>query len=81
MKLNKLRLGVLFLVAAVADVFLIHYSSQISMGSFWSWFFSLLLPVLLIVGCLLVGKGWGERKGVVYDHRHTRAPDPEQNVR
>ena len=81
MKLNKLRLGVLFLVAAVADVVLIQYYSRISMGSFWSWFFSLLLPVLLIVGCLLVGKGWGERKGVVYDHRHIRSPDPERTVR
>jgi len=81
MKLNKFRLGVLFLVAAVVDVVLINYSSRISMGSFWSWFFSLLLPILLIVGCLLVGRGWGERKGVVYDHRHVRAPNSERNVR
>jgi len=81
MKMNKLRLGVLFLVLAITDVFLIQYSSRISMGSFWSWFFSLLLPILLIVGCLLVGSGWGERKGVVYDHRHIRSPNSERNVR
>ena len=81
MKLNKFRLGLLFLVAAIADIILIQYYSQISMGSFWSWFFSLLLPILLIVGCLLVGSGWGERKGVVYDHRHIRSPNSERNVR
>ncbi len=81
MRLNKFRLGVIFLVVAVADVFLIQYYSRISMGSFWSWFFSLLLPILLIVGCLLVGSGWGERKDVVYDHRHIRSPNSERNVR
>lgn len=80
-KLNKFRLGVLFLVAAVVDIVLIHYTSLVSRGSFWSWFFSLLLPILLIVGCLLVGRGWGEKKGVVYDHRHIRSPDSDRNVR
>jgi len=79
--MNKLRWGILFLVAAVADTILIHYTSLLSRGSSWSWFFSLLLPILLIVGCLLVGRGWGEKKDVVYDHRHIRAPDPERNVR
>jgi hypothetical protein len=47
----------------------------------WPWVLSLLLPILLLAGCLLIGKGMGERKEVVYDFRHGRAPDSERNVR
>jgi len=79
--MNKLRLGVLFLVAAAFDAVLIHYTTWMHKSSPWPWVFSLILPILLMVGVLLVGKGLGERKEVVYDYRHTRAPESERTVR
>ena len=79
--MNKFRLGILLLLAGVADTVLIHLTTWMSRRSPWPWIFSLLLPILLTAGCLLVGKGWGERKEMVYDYRHSHAPDSERNVR
>ncbi len=79
--MNKLRLGVLLLVAGVIDAILIHYTTLMHRKSPWPWVFSLILPILLMLGVLLVGKGLGERKEVVYDHRHTRAPESERPIR
>lgn len=79
--MDKFRVGVAFLVAGVVDAVLIHYTTLLHRRSPWPWVFSLLLPIFLMVGVLLVGKGWGERKEVVYDYRHSQAPDSERNVR
>lgn len=79
--MNKFRLGVFLLLAAVADTALIHLTTWMNRRSPWPWVFSLLLPILLMVGVLLLGKGWGERKEVVYDHRHIQAPESERDKR
>lgn len=79
--MNKLRLGVLLLVAGVIDAILIHYTTSMHRKSPWPWIFSLILPILLMLGVLLVGKGLGERKEVVYDHRHIQAPESERPIR
>ena len=79
--MDKFRVGVALLVAGVVDAVLIHYTTLMHRRSPWPWVFSLLLPILLMLGVLLVGKGLGERKEVVYDYRHTRAPEPERTVR
>jgi hypothetical protein len=79
--MNKLRAGVMLLVAAFVDTVLIHYTTWMHRDTPWPWVFSLLLPILFMLGCLLVGKGLGERKEVVYDYRHGHAPDSERNVR
>ena len=79
--MNKLRLGIFLLVAGLVDTALIHFTTLMYRKTPWPWIFSLLLPILLMSGVILVGKGWGERKEVVYDHRHIQAPDSERNKR
>ncbi len=79
--MNKFRLGVFLLLAALVDTVLIHLTMWVCKKSPWPWIFSLLLPILFMLGCLLVGKALGEKKEVVYDYRHSRAPDSERNVR
>ena len=79
--MNKFRLGVFLLLAAAVDTALIHLTTWKYRRTPWPWIFSLLLPILIMVGALLLGKGLGERKEVVYDHRHIRAPDSERDKR
>jgi len=79
--MNKFRWGVFLLLAAVVDAALIHLTTWMSRRSPWPWIFSLLLPILIMVGVLLLGKGLGERKDVVYDHRHIQAPASERDKR
>jgi hypothetical protein len=79
--MNKLRVGLVLVFAGFVDAYLIHYATLMYRRSPWPWVFSLLLPILLLAGVLLVGKGLGERKEVVYDFRHSQAPDSERNVR
>jgi len=79
--MNKFKFGVFLLLAALVDTVLIHLTTSMQRRSPWPWIFSLLLPILLMVGVLLVGKGLGERKDVVYDHRHIQAPDSERDKR
>lgn len=74
-------MGVYFLILAGIDTLLIHYSTWAYRDTHWPWIFSLLLPILVFIGCILIGKGLGEKKDVVYDYRHTRAPDSDRNVR
>jgi hypothetical protein len=79
--MNKLRIGVILVVAGLVDASLIHLTMWVDRRSPWPWVFSLLLPILLFVGVIFVGKGLGERKEIVYDYRHGHAPDSERNVR
>jgi len=79
--MNKIRVGVILVLAGVVDALLIHYTMGRDRSSPWPWILSLLLPILLLAGCLLIGKGMGEKKGVVYDFRHGSAPDSERNIR
>lgn len=79
--MDKFRLGIILLIAGVVDTLLIHLTMWMRRSSPWPWIFSLLLPILFMVGVILVGKGWGERKEIVYDYRHTQAPDSERNKR
>ncbi len=79
--MDKMKVGVILLLAALIDILLIHYTTWMNRRSPWPWIFSLLLPILLLAGCLLVGKALGERKEIVYDYRHSHAPDSERNVR
>jgi len=79
--MNKIHVGVILVLAGVVDALLIHYMTGRDRSSPWPWIFSLLLPILLLAGCLLIGKGMGEKKEVVYDFRHGSAPDSERNIR
>lgn len=79
--MNKLRLGLIFIVLGLVDTAMVHYTMYLDRRSPLAWVFSLLLPILFFVGILLVGRGLGERKEVVYDYRHSQAPDSERNVR
>jgi len=79
--MNQLRVGIFLLLAALIDIALIHISMLVCRRSPWPWIFSLLLPILIMAGCLLMGRGLGEKKKIVYDYRHSHAPDSERNVR
>jgi hypothetical protein len=79
--MNKLQVGIILVSAGLVDALLIHIAMGMDRSSPWPWVLSLLLPILLLAGCLLIGKGMGERKEIVYDFRHGRAPDSERNVR
>lgn len=79
--MDKFRVGVILLLAAAVDTALIHLTTWMHRRSPWPWIFSLLLPILIMVGALLLGKGLGERKDIVYDHRHIQAPDSERDKR
>ena len=79
--MNNLQVGIVLVLAGLVDALLIHITTGMDRSSPWPWVLSLLLPVLLLAGCLLIGKGMGERKDVVYDFRHGRAPDSERSVR
>lgn len=79
--MNKIRVGIILVLAGVVDALLIHYTTGMDRSSPWPWIFSLLLPILLLAGCLLIGKGMGEKKEVVYDFRHGSAPNSERNIR
>ena len=81
MQMKRLRFGIILVSAGLVDALLIHITTGMDRSSPWPWVLSLLLPILLLAGCLLIGKGMGERKEVVYDFRHGRAPDSERNVR
>lgn len=79
--MDKVKVGAGLLVAAVIDTVLIHLTTWRLRGTSWPWVFSLLLPILVLVGALLLGRGLGERKEVVYDYRHGSAPDSERTQR
>ena len=79
--LDKVKVGAGLLIAAAIDTALIHFTTWRFRDTRWPWVFSLLLPILVLVGALLLGKGLGERKEVVYDYRHGRAPDSDRTQR
>lgn len=79
--MNKVRIGAILVLAGVIDAFLIHYTTGMDRSSPWPWLLSLMLPILLLTGCLLIGRGMGEKKEIVYDFRHGSAPDSERNKR
>ncbi|HUV33531.1 MAG TPA: hypothetical protein VMW22_01275 [Candidatus Desulfaltia sp.] len=79
--MDKVKVGAGLLVAAVIDTVLIHLTTWRLKGTSWPWVFSLLLPILVLVGVLLLGRGLGERKEWVYDYRHGSAPDSERTQR
>lgn len=79
--LDKVKVGAGLLIAAAIDTALIHFTTWRFRDTRWPWVFSLLLPILILGGALLLGKGLGERKEVVYDYRHGRAPDSDRTQR
>ena len=79
--MNKVKVGAGLLVAAAIDTLLIHLTTWRLRDTRWPWVFSLILPILVLVGALLLGKGLGERKEIVYDYRHGRAPDSDRTRR
>lgn len=79
--MDKVKIGASLLILAIIDVILIHLTTWRFRGTRWPWVFSLILPILVLVGALVLGKGMEERKNIVYDYRHGRAPDSERTQR
>ena len=79
--MNKIRVGIALLLASIIDSFLINYYMWKEPEGQLTWMFSLLLPILVLSGIIILGRGLGERRNVVYDARHDHAPDSSRSNR